>query len=82
MMTTLIYTFTIAMSSPHSADVSLHLERCKNPVINIQPVKPVVSLQCDNYQLVVDCSNKKTTVKSLTTKESMYLGHIECRRAR
>lgn len=83
MMTTLIHTFTIAMSSPHSADVSLHLERCKNPIINIQPVKPVVSLQCDSYRLTVDCAdNKKTIIKSLADKQSMYLGHIECRRAR
>lgn len=81
MMTTLIYTLTIAMNSPHSADVSLHLERCKNPVINIQPIKPVVTLKCENYDLTVDCTgNKKTTIKSLFDKENMYLGHIECRR--
>jgi cell division protein ZapA (FtsZ GTPase activity inhibitor) len=83
MMTTLIHTFTIAMSSPHSADVSLHLERCKNPVINIRPMKLIVSLQCDNYQLTVDCTDsKKTNIKSLTNKENMYLGHIECRRSK
>ncbi|NBW56905.1 hypothetical protein EBR43_03810 [bacterium] len=82
MITTLIHTFTIAMSSPYSADVSLHLERCTNPTINIQPIKPIISLKCDNYQLTVNCADKQKTIKSLINKENIYLGHIECRKAR
>jgi hypothetical protein len=81
MISTLIYTLTVAMSSPYSADVSVHLERCKAPVVNVQPAKPVISLQCENIVLTIDCSQgKKAPVMSLLSKEKLYLGHIECRR--
>jgi hypothetical protein len=72
---------TIAMGTPYSADVSIHLERCINPTISIQPSKPIVSLQCGNMTLVIDCSQgKKPPVASLLSSDSLYLGHVECKK--
>jgi len=80
MITTLIHTFTIAMSSPYSADVSVHLERCISPTVEVRPVKPIVILACESGKIIVNCSQKNKTITSLLDNKGLYLGHIQCRK--